>query len=55
MICGTIYSRVYTLIIKITSYYFNGVCIRIVSHWGTNQGCSIIRGNTVLIKHGLNQ
>ena len=26
-------------------YYINVVCIQIVPHWGTNQGCGINRGN----------
>ena len=30
-------------------YYINVVCIPIVPHWGTNQGCGINQGNTVCV------
>ena len=28
-------------------YYINVVCVQIVLHWGTNQGCGINQGNTI--------
>ena len=43
--CGTIWGCVTNK----NYYHFNVVCILIVPHWGTNQGCSINRGNTVVI------
>ena len=32
-------------------YYINVVCIQIILHWGTNQGCNTNQGNKVSLTH----